>query len=51
MSKMLHTKAMVDKNPPVTEDGVIEAIVGSTAVIDRMGDTIDQSGWDLNALS
>ena len=49
MSKTLHTQAMVDKNSPVTEDGVIEAIVGSTAVIDRMGDTTDQSGWGLNA--
>lgn len=47
--KMLHTKALVVKENISVEDGIIDAIVGSTAVIDRMGDIIDQNGWDLSA--
>lgn len=41
---ILHTKAEVTKSE---EDGVIEAVVASTAVLDRQGDIIDQDGWDL----
>lgn len=44
--KILHTKALVVKKD-IGKDGVIDAIVGSTPVIDRMGDSIDQGGWDL----
>lgn len=48
--KMLHTKALIDKSAVTgnAEDGVIDMIVGSSSVIDRMGDTIDQNGWDLS---
>lgn len=45
MKKLLHTKALVTKSEQ--EDGVLEAVVGSTAVIDRYGDTINQDGWEL----
>ena len=47
MDKMLHTKALLQKENVDAENGVIDAIVGSTNVTDRMGDIIDQSGWDL----
>lgn len=48
MAKLLHTKALVNKDaiadsPP----GVIQGVVGSSSVIDRMGDIIDQAGWNL----
>ena len=46
---MLHTKAEVVRDNLKEEQGVIDAVVGSTNVIDRMGDIIDQSGWDLKA--
>ena len=45
--KLFHTSAQVVKRESKKEDGLVEAVVGSTAVIDRMGDSIDQSGWDL----
>ena len=45
--KMLHTKAIVQKENVNLEKGTIDAVVGSTAVIDRMGDIIDQKGWTL----
>lgn len=45
--QMLHTKALVVKENIVEQTGVIDAIVGSTNVLDRMGDIIDQNGWDL----
>lgn len=44
---MLHTKALITK-ANVQEAGVIDGIIGSSAVVDRMGDIIEQSGWDLN---
>jgi len=48
MSKnILHTKAEVLRKNIQPEEGVIDAIVGSTSVLDRMGDSINQSGWDL----
>lgn len=40
--QMLHTKAEITKSE---EDGVVDAIVASTAVLDRQGDIIDQNGW------
>lgn len=43
---LLHIKADVLKQSK-EEDGVIEAIIGSSSVVDRMGDVIDQTGWDL----
>lgn len=47
MKKMLHTKALINKSNMDEEDGVINNIIGSTNVTDRMGDVIEQSGWDL----
>lgn len=46
MNKLLHTKAIV-KSENVTEAGVVDMITGSSSVVDRMGDIIDQNGWDL----
>ena len=46
-NKMLHTKAEVLRENIKVEEGVIDAVIGSTNVIDRMGDIIDQAGWDL----
>lgn len=46
-NKMLHTKAEVTRENISLEEGVIDAVVGSTNVLDRMGDVIDQAGWDL----
>lgn len=45
---MLHTKATIEK-ANVSEAGVIDAIVGSSSVLDRMGDIIEQDGWDLKS--
>jgi len=47
MKKILHAKALVVKENIVEQTGVIDAVVGSTNVLDRMGDIIDQNGWDL----
>ena len=44
--KLLHVKALVNTKAN-NDEGIIEAVVGSTSVIDRMGDTINQAGWDL----
>jgi HK97 family phage prohead protease len=49
MAKMLHTKAEVVRGKVSPEEGVVEAIVGSSGVLDRMGDIIDQNGWDLKS--
>ena len=47
---MLHTKALVVRESVgATQAGVIDSVIGSTAVLDRMGDIIDQAGWDLKA--
>lgn len=46
---MLHTKAIIDKANIEEEVGVINGIIGSTSVVDRMGDVIEQDGWDLAA--
>lgn len=46
MKQMLHTKAVITK-ANVEEAGVIRNVVGSSAVVDRMGDIIDQAGWNL----
>lgn len=45
--KMLHTKALVLKENINLEKGTIDAVVGSTNVIDRYGDIIEQKGWTL----
>lgn len=47
--KMLHTKAEVVRQDVQVEEGVINAVVGSTNVLDRMGDSISQDGWDLTS--
>lgn len=48
MKQMLHTKALVVKDSVgASQAGVIDSVIGSTAVLDRMGDIIDQAGWDL----
>lgn len=48
MKKLLHTKAVINKdNIADAQSGIIRNVIGSTAVIDRMGDIIDQSGWRL----
>lgn len=44
MDKLLHTKAEISAKD---EDGMVEGIVGSTAVIDRLGESIEQDGWEL----
>lgn len=44
---MLHTKAEVVKSDG-QPDGVIEAVVGSSNAVDRMGEVIDQAGWVLD---
>ncbi len=44
---MLHTTALVVKDVS-QPDGVIEAVVGSSNAVDRMGEVIDQSGWVLD---
>lgn len=44
MNKLLHTAAHVIKQ---VNEGVIEAIVGSSNVLDRQGEIIDQGGWDI----
>jgi len=46
MPDMLIAKGFVEKVNE--EDGVIEAAIASTSVVDRTGDIIDQSGWDLS---
>jgi HK97 family phage prohead protease len=48
MKRLLHTKALITKENIATNNGVIENVVGSTAVTDRMGDIIEQSGWKLS---
>jgi len=45
--KLLHTTASFSRKAKEVEEGVIEAIVGSSNVIDRMGEVIDQAGWSL----
>ncbi len=39
-------RAFVDK-ASIQEDGTLEAVVASTPIEDRHGETIDQAGWDL----
>ena len=46
MKQMLHTKAIITK-ANIEEAGVIKGVIGSSAVIDRMGDIIAQEGWEL----
>jgi len=46
-TKMLHTKAEVVSKGIKADEGVIDAIVGSSNVLDRIGDVIDQAGWKL----
>ncbi len=46
-NKMLHTKAEVRSGSAQAQDGILEAVIGSTSVIDRMDDTINQEGWAL----
>ena len=46
--KMLHTKAEVLREGIKVEEGVVDAVVGSTNVLDRMGDIIDQDGWEID---
>ena len=47
MKQMLHTKALVVKENISEQTGIIDAVVGSTGVVDRMDDIIEQAGWDL----
>ncbi len=49
MEKVLHTKAEVLHKTVQEEKGILNAVVGSTDVLDRMGDSISQSGWDIAA--
>lgn len=42
---ILHTKAEVTKSSE--EDGVVEAVVASSSILDRQGDIIEQDGWEL----
>lgn len=45
---ILHTKAEVTKSSGENEeDGVVEAVVASSSVLDRQGDIIEQDGWEL----
>ncbi len=44
---LLHTMATVLRQQSEA-DGVIEAVVGSSNVVDRMGEVIDQDGWLLD---
>lgn len=45
--KIFHTKAEVVIKEDGKEEGVVEGVVGSTQVIDRMGEVINQDGWEL----
>ena len=45
MDKILHTKAEVVAKE---EEGVVEGVVGSTEVIDRLEEVIEQDGWELS---
>lgn len=45
MQQLLHTKALVTK--ATEEDGILEAVVGSTSLLDRYGDVVEQDGWIL----
>lgn len=47
-NKLLHIKAEVLRENLKVEEGVVDAVVGSTSVLDRMGDVIDQDGWQLD---
>lgn len=47
LNKMLHTKAEVVRSAG-QPDGVIEAVIGSSNAVDRMGEVIDQAGWVLD---
>lgn len=42
---LFHLKAEVIKSE---EEGVIDAVIASTQVLDRQGDVINQDGWDLS---
>jgi len=45
---VFHTTALViKKGTEPKEKGIVGPIVGSSSVIDRMGDSIDQNGWDI----
>jgi len=46
-TKMLHTKAEVVSKGIQADEGIIDAVVGSSNVLDRIGDVIDQAGWKL----
>lgn len=47
---VLHTSAEIIKSAvSPQEEGVVDSVVGSSNVIDRMGDTISQDGWRLDA--
>lgn len=45
--KILHTKAVIEK-ANIVEAGIVDNVIGSSSVFDRMGDSIDQNGWILN---
>jgi HK97 family phage prohead protease len=47
MKKMLHTKAVVLKESVQKTEGILDAVVGSSEVLDRAGDSISQSGWQI----
>ncbi len=47
MQKVLHTKAEILRKSVQKDEGVLNAVVGSTEVLDRAGDSINQAGWQL----
>ncbi len=47
MQKVLHTKAEILRASVQKNEGILEAVVGSTEVLDRAGDSIVQTGWKL----
>jgi len=46
-TKILHTKAEIVSKKIKADEGIVDAIVGSSNVLDRIGDIIDQAGWKL----
>ncbi len=46
MQKVLHTKAEILHKSVHENEGILDAVVGSTDVLDRAGDSIRQDGWE-----
>lgn len=45
--KQLHIKGLVKKVDDNDNSGILEAVIGSSNVVDRMGEVVDQDGLDL----